>query len=755
MDAELAVLQQQLRSLQESTGAVRLSESNCVELVGKLVGRGRLELLYTLDGSQYVTLPQLEWEIADLAHTSGRVEVVRLQTLLNIDLEHISRQVQLLVARQASTFRLVQGELLTQHYLDSVCFEINDMLRSGGRLSLAALATRFQFSSDFVATLVSSALGSIIHGVLEDGILYTDLFVQRERARLRGALEAITVPTLVPQLLTALHMHKSIFQSLLRELLAEGTVRGQLSGHGTGSVTYVPDIFRNTSERFVRSFYSSNGFIAYDRVANALGIDQPQAWLKQHYPDGIALATCFLEPRLVEQLDVGIDESLNEDGWADLEMLQLPPSCGPDDCLALLDRCQSLVRRRQESRQVRVVDNRFLFGEEFFSRAVSLVENRVFPECITLYLRRRLAGQVTGGASKKPNVGKGPVAKLSLEQQCFREDQCRQALTAEHRNVDSDVLNAIARAVHGHLLEAFTQACIRQEAVEQQSALEKTSQSALPGGSDAPMSEHQLEAQVLSKDRMAQLMADFPIHFLNFNLFAEAVSDFPVQSERAVMERHLVRTTGLILLDSCLRLEAGAARIIAPVSLSEEKDRNLLVAQFSHQAGEIFRALLVAFNAGQVSPFKNALRPCMELCELRERSMDTKSQRQLLNAHRQGFLKQLEREDDPSLAFHLACVCIYAYHRDRILNIPSRCVPALVGVVVRHLGADKEAAKFFKSFADDVTQLLSLQPLSAGEVKKEEWTERLVGLKSLVVVTVEEAKYARKHNNKSTTKKRS
>lgn len=80
MDAELLALESAFRSLQvgfvalprcfvpllfnphthththkEQESAVKLSEANCVELISKLVNRGRLKLIYTLDGSEYVT----------------------------------------------------------------------------------------------------------------------------------------------------------------------------------------------------------------------------------------------------------------------------------------------------------------------------------------------------------------------------------------------------------------------------------------------------------------------------------------------------------------------------------------------------------------------------------------------------------------------------------------------------------------------------------------------------------------------------
>jgi hypothetical protein len=43
------------------------------------------------------------------------------------------------------------------------------------------------------------------------------------------------------------------------------------------------------------------------------------------------------------------------------------------------------------------------------------------------------------------------------------------------------------------------------------------------------------------------------------------------------------------------------------------------------------------------------LKACSEVCQLRVKPLDKKSERQLVLAHRQGFLQQLATENDPSL----------------------------------------------------------------------------------------------------------
>ena len=67
---EVRQLAADFQLLQSSTSAHRLSESNCIELVTHLVSAGLVQVVYTLDGKEYVTPQQLEREIRNelLAH---------------------------------------------------------------------------------------------------------------------------------------------------------------------------------------------------------------------------------------------------------------------------------------------------------------------------------------------------------------------------------------------------------------------------------------------------------------------------------------------------------------------------------------------------------------------------------------------------------------------------------------------------------------------------------------------------------------
>ena len=73
---EVRRLAADFQRLQASSTAHRLSERNCVELVASLVERGLLEIVYTLDGKEYVTPSQLDQEIKNELAVHGGTCIV-------------------------------------------------------------------------------------------------------------------------------------------------------------------------------------------------------------------------------------------------------------------------------------------------------------------------------------------------------------------------------------------------------------------------------------------------------------------------------------------------------------------------------------------------------------------------------------------------------------------------------------------------------------------------------------------------------
>ncbi len=70
---EVRRLAADFQRVQAASTAHRLSERNCVELVNKLVELRMVDVVYTVDGKEYITPQHLEREIRDeLAVSRGK-----------------------------------------------------------------------------------------------------------------------------------------------------------------------------------------------------------------------------------------------------------------------------------------------------------------------------------------------------------------------------------------------------------------------------------------------------------------------------------------------------------------------------------------------------------------------------------------------------------------------------------------------------------------------------------------------------------
>ncbi|KAH9326391.1 hypothetical protein KI387_006569, partial [Taxus chinensis] len=206
MDSELLELQKQFEAAQHVKSSVRLSERNVVELVNKLQQLDLLDsdLLHTVSGKEYITQDKLRTEMEAEIGRLGRVSLIELADIIGVDLYHIERQAEKIVANDAELM-LVQGEILSFRYWDSVAEEINERLQESSHISLAELAGQFQVSSELITSILEPRLGTIVQGKLEGGQLYTPSHVARIRAMIRGAVRGTMVPTNLSSVWSSIH----------------------------------------------------------------------------------------------------------------------------------------------------------------------------------------------------------------------------------------------------------------------------------------------------------------------------------------------------------------------------------------------------------------------------------------------------------------------------------------------------------------------------------------------------------------------
>lgn len=340
MDVSLDDLLSGLEAAQKKKSQVKLSDRNVVELITKLRHLGFLgnELLHTSDGREYITRSKLEEEIKNgIDASGGRLPVVELPSLVGVDLVHCENAAQEVVRDSGGEVVLAQGELFANKYFDMVADEIHQELQESGVTTIGDLARRYGVGADMMGNAVANRIGDsktteregkiekcvsklpAIKGRLENGVLYTDAYIARLKAQLRGALRGALAPVSLQSLrkslgISSLGVLSSMIPSLIEELQSEGSIDGKLM---SGGGTWIPSIHSKMQQEFILSHYRQNGIVEFD-VAARHGISDPKSFFKASFPEGLALSDSFVTPAMMHEMDAAVEEAANGNSWCDV-----------------------------------------------------------------------------------------------------------------------------------------------------------------------------------------------------------------------------------------------------------------------------------------------------------------------------------------------------------------------------------------------------------------------------------------------------
>ncbi|KAK6142075.1 hypothetical protein DH2020_012177 [Rehmannia glutinosa] len=403
MDEELLELQRQFEFAQQAKSSIRLSERNVVELVQKLQELQIIDfdLLHTISGKEYITPDQLRSEIVSEINKRGRASLIDLADIVGVDLYHVEKQSQHVVSNDSSLM-LINGEIISNSYWDTVSEEINERLQECSQISLAEIAGQLQVGSELIVSVLQPRLGTLVKGRLEGGQLYTPAYVARVSAMVRGAARGIAVPMNLSAWWSSLQallqdmdgfsgvaVESSFFQSLFNGLVKEGEILGSLRA----GVHWTPSVFAMAQKECVDSFFSQNSFISYETL-HKLGIPQPIQFLQSRYPEGKPLATAFAHGSLIEMLDAAVEDAIERGSWID-SLTILPTSFASQDASKILSLCPS-VQRALKSSKAHMLGESYIFSDTFVKGLFDSIEKELE--------NLNISGITTAGSLDGPHV---------------------------------------------------------------------------------------------------------------------------------------------------------------------------------------------------------------------------------------------------------------------------------------------------------------------------------------------------------------
>lgn len=91
----------------------------------------------------------------------GRISVIDLADITGVDLYHVEKQAQHIVSNDTSLM-LINGEIISNFYWDTVAEEINERLQECSQIALAEIASQYQIGSELLVTVLEPRLGSLV-----------------------------------------------------------------------------------------------------------------------------------------------------------------------------------------------------------------------------------------------------------------------------------------------------------------------------------------------------------------------------------------------------------------------------------------------------------------------------------------------------------------------------------------------------------------------------------------------------------------
>lgn len=266
-DADLNELIKKFQSLQRSESTKKLNDRHVVEVLNLLQAHLGLDVVFASVGREYLTRPQVRKEVMDEVQLAGgRLDIVDLPNLIQVDILHIERAVKEL-QEDDPTILVQDGEIITQTYLDSALHEAATSLKESGCVAVSHFAKTHNLSTAFSEKLLGGAIADgRIDASIQDGVVYTAAFVASQRRKMLCALLAVATPTSIADIAKTRDIMPALTQRCAEE---------SMSMHGISSIgrlhmgVYTPNKFEQKRDESVKLHLAANGHISHKKLAES------------------------------------------------------------------------------------------------------------------------------------------------------------------------------------------------------------------------------------------------------------------------------------------------------------------------------------------------------------------------------------------------------------------------------------------------------------------------------------------------------
>ncbi|PNI87881.1 UFL1 isoform 1 [Pan troglodytes] len=701
----------------------RLSERNCIEIVNKLIAQKQLEVVHTLDGKEYITPAQISKEMRDELHVrGGRVNIVDLQQVINVDLIHIENRIGDIIKSEKHV-QLVLGQLIDENYLDRLAEEVNDKLQESGQVTISELCKTYDLPGNFLTQALTQRLGRIISGHIDldnRGVIFTEAFVARHKARIRGLFSAITRPTAVNSLISKYGFQEQLLYSVLEELVNSGRLRGTVVGGRQDKAVFVPDIYSRTQSTWVDSFFRQNGYLEFDALSR-LGIPDAVSYIKKRYKTTqlLFLKAACVGQGLVDQVEASVEEAISSGTWVDIAPL-LPTSLSVEDAAILLQQVMRAFSKQASTvvfSDTVVVSEKFindcteLFRELMHQKAekemknnpVHLITEEDLKQISTLESvstskkdkkdeRRRKAtegsGSMRGGGGGNAREYKIKKIKKKGRKDDDSDDESQSSHTGKKKPEISFMFQDETEDFLRKHIQDAPEEFISELAEYLIKPLNKTY---LEVVRSVFMSSTTSASGTCRKRTIKDLQEEVSNLYNNIRLFEKGMKFF-ADDTQAALTKHLLKSVCTDITNLIFNFLASDLMMAVddPAAITSEIRKKIL-SKLSEETKVALTKLHNSLNEKSIEDFISCLDSAAEACDIMVKRGDKKRERQILFQHRQALAEQLKVTEDPALILHLTSVLLFQFSTHSMLHAPGRCVPQIIAFLNSKIPEDQHA----------------------------------------------------------------
>jgi hypothetical protein len=724
---EIKRLAADFQKVQLSSTSQKLSERNCIEIISYLKEKKIIDLIFTVDGKEFLTPSHLIQDIRNELYVSGgRINLVELAKIIGVDLAHITAHLKDVLKGQKD-IHSVLGQLIDSSYITKIAGEINEKLSQQGQINIGDLTIQYDLSAEFLQQqVVDKHLGKIIHGKQDSNdprVYFTESFIARCKAKVRGALSGLTHPTPVTSILNHINISEKLFFSLFDQTSMYGSLTSRVVG-----AQYIPNVYARSQSEWVNNFYKQNGYLEYDSLAR-LGISDYKSYIRKQLSSEelIFLNSCAISKRILERAEADVEECISSKSHLDLQS-NLPSVFNDSDTKLILDS----VLTKQKQQQTIVIEN-YVISKAFIEnlsknfdglvkeKAKQVVESGRYQQYQTELQvssskpqkfeeveektdkreerRKKAAGGKSGGGTQGRETKTKSTKKTSRSkhveedhdfEQTVEKRQSLEIITSGNiqdliqKELEEDGLDELTHPVTQYLLPQLNE-----------KGLEVAAEIYATTIADRTANRRQTHNELQNK--LNALIGDV-------RLFEKGLKLLPDDLQPQLL-KYLLKTLCTDVVTEILNYVAAEQNLNTQTENFNNDQRlkfvNDLPADFKKSLLPLVRSLV-----GQsIDEFMVAVEESLNACSMIIKKIDKKKDRTIVLNHKHVLLEQLNKCDDLALVLHLTTLVIFTTATQCMLHASGRHVASILQFLKQYLSEEQVAE--LTSYHDFVTLMLS------------------------------------------------